>query len=72
MSPNTDKKADTTDYSASKAPETVEHAENKELPSDHRLEPGGPRGTRKGTGMSGMDPEDVPALDPKADKRRPG
>jgi hypothetical protein len=71
MSPNTDKKDDTTDYSASKSPETMEHAEKKKLPSDHRLEPGGAHGTPAATGMSAMDPEDVPALDPKADKRRP-
>jgi hypothetical protein len=57
--PGTD---DTTEYSASKAPETRAHAEGRspDAVSDDRLEPGGPRGAEAGVGMDGMDRDEVP------------
>ncbi|MEP6917695.1 MAG: hypothetical protein ABJC89_18740 [Acidobacteriota bacterium] len=66
MSHNTDKQ-DTSEYSASKAPETVEQTEEKKPPTDDRLQPGGAHGAAVPTGMSAMDPEDVPGLDPGTD-----
>jgi hypothetical protein len=71
MSANADQKKDTSDYSASKAPETREHADETESQPDRRLEPGGPLGTPAPTGMSGMDPRDVPALEDENAKPRP-
>ena len=57
---------DTTAYSGSKAPETRQHAEEKETVRDFRLIPGGKHGAPAEVGMSGMDREDVPSegIDP--------
>jgi hypothetical protein len=55
-----DKKPDTTEYSASKAPETKREAEERETVRDFRLIPGGKRGSEKAIGMSAMDREEVP------------
>jgi hypothetical protein len=54
-------KHDTTDYSASKAPETREAVESREPSGDPRLIPGGPTGSKEEVGMSGMDREQVPS-----------
>ena len=54
------RKDDTSEYSSSNAPETAEHAEELASEPDTRLLPGGPRGTPEGTGMSGLDREQVP------------
>lgn len=52
---------DTSEYSSSKAPETAEHAEEKDPVVDSRLIPGGaePR-TDSAQGMAGLDREAVP------------
>jgi hypothetical protein len=48
------------EYSASKAPETRKHAEEKETEHDPRLQPGGEHGSPKPQGMSALDREEVP------------
>jgi hypothetical protein len=54
-------KKDTSEYSASKAPETREHAEERDQAVDSRLLPGGaePR-THTDQGMAGLDRDTVP------------
>jgi hypothetical protein len=48
--------SDATDYSSTKSPETQKEAEERhEHPSDHRLQPGGARGTKTDPGMSSLD-----------------
>jgi hypothetical protein len=59
--------SDTTEYSASKAPETKSEAEEPNTYSDLRLIPGGRRGARAEVGMSAMDRSDVPS-----EAREPG
>jgi hypothetical protein len=71
MSAIREQKKDTSEYSASKAPDTREHGEETTSEPDTRLEPGGPLGTPEPTGMSALDPEDVPALDPGTVTPRP-
>jgi hypothetical protein len=55
------KKPDTSEYSSSKAPETREHAEERDPYVDSRLIPGGaePR-THTDQGMAGLDRTAVP------------
>jgi hypothetical protein len=64
--PGTD---DTSEYSASKAPETKREAEERETTTDTRLLPGGARGAHADVGMSAMDHADVPseALRPRTE-----
>ena len=52
---------DTSEYSSSEAPETAEHAEEKDPVVDSRLIPGGaqPRSDTQ-QGMAGLDRETVP------------
>lgn len=52
---------DTSDYSPTKAPETAEHAEERDPKVDSRLIPGGaePRSDTQ-QGMAGLDRDDVP------------
>lgn len=52
---------DTTEYSASKAPEIRREAEERQGAADARLIPGGARGARVEVGMSAMDRGDVPS-----------
>jgi hypothetical protein len=54
-------KKDTSEYSATKAPETREHAEERDHAVDSRLLPGGaePR-THTDQGMAGLDRDTVP------------
>lgn len=52
---------DTTEYSASKAPETAAEAEEPTPYSDMRLIPGGRRGATAPVGMHAMDRDDVPS-----------
>ena len=54
-------KKDTSEYSSTKAPETREHAEEKDEQRDTRLQPGGATGSPTAQGMAG--------LDERADKR---
>ena len=54
-------KHDTTDYSASKAPETQAAADGSQSPSDVRLKPGGATGAAADVGMTGIDPGEVPS-----------
>jgi hypothetical protein len=63
---------DTTDYSASKAPETRREAEEEESTPDDRLVPGGAHGSPAGVGMSAMDRKDVPSGAAKPDQLRAG
>ncbi|HET9348383.1 MAG TPA: hypothetical protein VFO13_04530 [Arthrobacter sp.] len=58
---------DTTEYSASKAPETKHEAEEQNPYSDMRLIPGGRRAARAEIGMSAMDRSEVPS-----EAREPG
>jgi hypothetical protein len=55
------KNPDTSEYSSSKAPETREHAEERDTQVDSRLLPGGaePR-THTDQGMAGLDRTTVP------------
>ena len=53
---------DTTEYAPSRAPETREHAEERDdSPVDARLIPGGARGSDADPGMSSLDRGDVPS-----------
>ena len=56
----TDKK-DTSEYSASKAPETRKQAEEKETVKDWRLQPGGEMGSPAKQGMAALDRKTVPS-----------
>lgn len=49
---------DTSEYSATKAPETRREAEERESTPDMRLIPGGERGTPTAQGMAGLETED--------------
>ena len=55
------KKAETGDYSATKAPENQEHVESTEPSRDPRLIPGGLHGTPHDVGMSGLYRETIPS-----------
>ena len=55
------RKDDTSEYSASKAPETRREAERSSSRGDSRLIPGGRRGADAEIGMSAMDRSDVPS-----------
>jgi hypothetical protein len=59
------KKPDTSEYSSSKAPETREHAEERDPYVDSRLIPGGaePR-THTDQGIAGLDAGPIPTMDP--------
>jgi hypothetical protein len=52
---------DTTEYSATKAPENKEHVESSSPTGDHRLLPGGAHGARVPIGMSELDHAQVPS-----------
>ena len=52
---------DTAEYSATKAPDTRKHAEERETVDDSRLVPGGAHGTPSPQGMAALDREDVPS-----------
>ena len=56
-------KPDTSEYSASKAPETKQHAEERapDDPTDWRLIPCGRHGSPAPSGMNALYEEDVPA-----------
>jgi hypothetical protein len=54
-------KADTTAYSASKAPETKAEAEEKVSYGDWRLIPGGATGSHEAIGMSAIERAQVPS-----------
>jgi hypothetical protein len=52
--------SDATDYSSTKAPETREHAEERDPhPSDPRLHPGGAHGAKADPGMSSLDRDEA-------------
>jgi hypothetical protein len=53
--------SDATDYSASKAPETQQEAEERQPPSDTRLHPGGAHGAAADPGMSSLDRDNHPS-----------
>ena len=53
--------SDATDYSASKAPETQNAAEQNELSGDARLRPGGAHGSPTDPGMSSLDHDQQPS-----------
>jgi hypothetical protein len=59
---------DTTDYSASKAPETAAEATEQVTTTDPRLIPGGGHGAHADVGMSAMDRADVPSGAEKPDQ----
>jgi hypothetical protein len=63
-------KEDSSEYSSSKAPETREEAEEHTSEPDGRLLPGGPLGTPRPTGMSGLDREQVPSEGRPDEKKR--
>jgi hypothetical protein len=57
-----EKQKNTTDYSASKAPETRQAADEKETIRDFRLIPGGRRASHEAIiGMAALDRDDVPS-----------
>lgn len=53
---------DTTDYSATKAPENREHVESTAPVRDSRQKPGGAHGTPADVGMSALHRKDVPSM----------
>ena len=59
-------KTETSDYSATKAPENREHVESEAAPTSSTLTPGGARGAAADVGMSGVDRNTIPsrAVDP--------
>ena len=61
-----DRKADTSDYSATKAPENQEHVESRAPTKDSTLLPGGPHRATAEIGMQELNRADVPTM---ADKR---
>jgi hypothetical protein len=54
-------KHDTTDYSASKAPDTRAAVESRHGSGDPNAVPGGPMGSTAEIGMSGLDRADAPS-----------
>ena len=58
--PTNDPKPDTTDYSATKAPENREHVESRARVKDDTLLPGGPHRATAEIGMQELNREDVP------------
>jgi hypothetical protein len=68
--PDTKKKDDTAEYSSSKAPDTQEHAEERTMDRDARLQPGGAHGTPDPTGMSALDRDQVPSAGRPDEKKR--
>ena len=52
---------DTAEYSATKAPDTKKHAEERETTFDHRLIPGGAHGAPALQGMAALERDDVPS-----------
>ena len=54
-------KKDTSEYSASKAPDTRKEAEEKKSVKDWRLQPGGENGSPTQQGMAALEREDVPS-----------
>lgn len=61
------KKSETSDYSATKAPENAEHVESKARTRDDTLKPGGAHGATAAVGMTELDRDSVPngATDPR-------
>jgi len=55
-------KAETSDYSATKAPENLEHVESQAPPKDHTLLPGGLHRATAEIGMQELNREDVPTM----------
>jgi hypothetical protein len=55
------KKAETGDYSATKAPENREHVESDAAPTSSTLKPGGSHGAAADVGMSGIDRKTIPS-----------
>ncbi len=55
--------SDPADYSSTQAPATRKHAEGRKqpLPSDERLQPGGPAGAPDDPGIGSLDPESATA-----------
>ena len=61
-----EKKSDTGDYSATKAPENAEHVESKPRNRNDTLKPGGAHAATAAVGMTALDRDSVPngATDP--------
>ena len=55
-------RGETTDYSATKAPENREHVESTAPVRDSRQKPGGANGTPADVGMSALHRRDVPSM----------
>jgi hypothetical protein len=70
MSKNTTERvrADTGDYSATKAPENRGHVESSEPRASPEQTPGGAAGAAVDIGMSALEPENVPSSAGKMDK----
>ena len=60
------KKSETSDYSATKAPENAEHVESKARDRNDTLKPGGAHAATAAVGMTELDRDSVPsgATDP--------
>ena len=60
------KKSETSDYSATKAPENAEHVESKARDRSNTLKPGGAHAATAAVGMTELDRDSVPngATDP--------
>ena len=56
---------DTAEYSSSKAPETREHAEERDGVKDMRLIPGGAMGSPTAQGMAGLHSETIANAPPE-------
>lgn len=67
-----DSKSDTGEYAPTKAPETREHAEEKETQPDSRLIPGGAHGSPVATGMDALYRDQVPNRATRSEQLRMG
>ena len=67
-----DSKNDTGAYAPTKAPETSQHAEEKETQPDSRLIPGGAHGSPVATGMDALDRDQVPSEATRSEQLRMG
>ena len=66
----TDPKEGTSAYSATKAPDTRDHAEEKKTVRDERLQPGGAHAAPVAQGMAALERDEVPSRALKDEKQR--
>lgn len=67
MATEAERNSETSDYSATKAPENAEHVESRARSRDDTLKPGGSHPAKAAVGMTALDRDTVPngATDPR-------